>query len=115
MQPGKIENWVTIIDLKGIGLTQVPKKMLKAIIQPMQSYFKGRLFRMYIINAHWTLQAIWKIAKKMIDPLTLLKFKVLGETISKELHELIDADKLEKRYGGNLADKTENFFPPDLL
>lgn len=32
LQPGVIENWVTIVDLKGVGLTQMPKKMLKAVV-----------------------------------------------------------------------------------
>lgn len=33
--PGKVENWVTIFDLKGIGLTNVPKKLLKAVTKPL--------------------------------------------------------------------------------
>ena len=33
--PGKVENWVTLMDLKGIGLTNVPKKLIKAITKPL--------------------------------------------------------------------------------
>ena len=29
--PGKVENWIAIFDLKGIGLTNVPKKLMKAL------------------------------------------------------------------------------------
>ena len=35
MVPGKVENWDIIFDLKGIGLTNVPKKTIKAVIGPM--------------------------------------------------------------------------------
>ena len=101
--------------MKDVGLTQIPKKLMKAMIQPLSSYFKGRLYRLHVINAQWTVKTLWKIAKKAIDPLTIQKFKVLDDKFSKELLELIDADKLEKRFGGNLPDKTEKFFPPDLL
>lgn len=49
--PGKVENWITIMDMKGVGLTEVPKKLLKALSKPLQTYFKGRLYRLHIVNA----------------------------------------------------------------
>lgn len=49
--PGKVENWITIVDMKGVGLTEIPKKLLKALSKPLQTYFKGRLYRLHIINA----------------------------------------------------------------
>ena len=113
--PGQIENWVTIVDLKGVGLTKMPKKLLKALVSPMQQNFKGRLYRMYILNAAWAVKTLWKVVKKVVDPLTVQKFVVLGDKYDKELQELIDLEKLEKKYGGTLPDKTDNFFPPDLL
>jgi hypothetical protein len=33
--PGKVENWVAIFDLKGIGIMNVPKKTMKAITKPL--------------------------------------------------------------------------------
>jgi len=32
---GKIENWVIIIDMKGVGLTSMPKKQAKALAKPL--------------------------------------------------------------------------------
>ena len=49
--PGKVENWVTIIDMKGVGITEIPKKLITAMTKPLQDYFKGRLYRLYIINS----------------------------------------------------------------
>jgi len=71
MVPGKCENWVTIFDMKGVGVTNVPKKLMKSITKPLQTYFKGRLFRLYCINAKWIINMCWKIAKKVVDPLTI--------------------------------------------
>ena len=33
--PGRVENWITIMDMKGVGLTEVPKKLLKALSKPL--------------------------------------------------------------------------------
>ena len=50
--PGKVENWTAIYDFTGVGLTStMPKKLTKGLSKPMQDYFKGRLYRMYIVNA----------------------------------------------------------------
>ena len=26
--PGKVENWISIFDMKGVGITEVPKKII---------------------------------------------------------------------------------------
>ena len=52
---------------------------MKGLAKPMQDYFKGRLYRMFLINCDWAIKIIWKMAKKLVDPLTLVKFKVCGE------------------------------------
>jgi hypothetical protein len=49
--PGHVENWITIVDMKGVGLTQIPKKLMKSITKPLQQLFKGRLYRMHVCNA----------------------------------------------------------------
>ena len=114
--PGKVENWVTIFDLKGIGLTNIPKKLLKQVVKPMNDNFKCRLYRMYVINAKWSIKILWKLAEKLVDPLTLQKFIVVGDDFQKILLNDIDASCLEKRYGGTCEDKVAGtFFPPTLI
>lgn len=49
--PGKVENWVTIIDMKGVGITEIPKTLIQKMTKPLQDLFKGRLYRLYIINS----------------------------------------------------------------
>jgi hypothetical protein len=76
---GKIENWVIIMDMKGVGLTSMPKKQAKVLAKPLQMYYKGRLYRLYLVNASMVMKVGWKLAKKIVDPLTVLKFKLLGD------------------------------------
>ena len=37
---------------------------------------------------------------------------IFGDDYQEEIKDLIDPDNLEQRYGGNLPNITENFFPP---
>ena len=54
--PGKVENWIIVIDLGGIALTKIPVKKVGAIITNGASNFGARLFRNYNINASWTVR-----------------------------------------------------------
>lgn len=56
----------------------------------------------------------FSIVKAMLDEFSASKIHMLGSDYKKQLLELIDADNLEKRFGGNVPDKTSNFFPPDF-
>ena len=77
--PGRVENWIVIFDLKGIGMLNAPKKLIKAVVKPLQMYFKGRLYKLYAINCSAVMKILWKVAKKVVDPLTIQKFQVMGE------------------------------------
>jgi len=39
---------------------------------------------------------------------------MLGSDYKKQFLEIIDPNNLEKRFGGNVPDKTSGFFPPDF-
>ena len=39
---------------------------------------------------------------------------MLGSDYKKHFLEFIDPNNLEKRFGGNVPDKTSGFFPPDF-
>ena len=71
MLPGQVENIFCIIDFDNCGITQVPKGLLQAMIKVLQSNYRGRLFCMYIIRAHWLLRGLWKIAQQFVDPFTI--------------------------------------------
>lgn len=72
--PGKVENWVSIIDMGGVGITEIPKTLITKMTKPLQDLFKSRLYRLYIINSQWAIKIVWQIAKNVVDPLTIKKF-----------------------------------------
>jgi hypothetical protein len=84
--PGKVENWITVIDFKDVGLTEIPTTLIKVMTKPLQDLFKGRLYRLYLINAKWAMKVVWSVAKQVVDPLTLIKFKMEGEKFHPVLH-----------------------------
>lgn len=60
------------------------------------------------------LRAIWSLVKNMCDKFTQKKMLMYGGGYEKDLQELIDPNNLEKKFGGNLEDKTTDFYPPTL-
>ena len=56
----------------------------------------------------------FSIVKAMLDEFSASKILMLGSDYKKQLLEFIDPDNLEQRFGGNVPDKTSNYFPPDF-
>lgn len=115
MLASKIENWTVIVDLNNVGLTQIPKSLLQSMISSMQRNYRGRLFRLYLVNTHWLLRGLWAIAKNAVDEYTLTKMNLLGSDFKPTIVQIIDEANLEQKYGGNIPNKETEFFPPDLL
>ena len=114
MIPGRVENWFVIADCKDMGVTEVPKNKLQKMVSTMQSNFRGRLFRLYGVNVPFFFRAIWTLAKQMCDKYTQKKMEMYGSGFEKDLVAAVGANRLEKRFGGDLEDKTDNFWPPEL-
>lgn len=104
--PSKIENWTVILDLMDVGLTQIPKNLLQAVVTSMQKNYRGRLYRLYAVNVPWLLRSLYTLAKGMMDEFTAIKMNLYGSTgFEQDLLKLVDADQLEKKYGGTLENK----------
>ena len=114
MIPTKIEGWTIIIDLTHMGLTHLPRKLLKGIIGAMQKNWRGRLFRMFGLNVHWLVRGLFKVVSTWLDEFTTTKINMLGSEFQRHLHEVIDENSLEEKYGGKLPNKTGEYFPPQL-
>jgi hypothetical protein len=61
----------------------------------MQRNYRGRMFRMYLLNMHWLLRGLWAVISKMIDEFTLQKMHLLGYDFKAELLKVIPEDHLE--------------------
>lgn len=117
MVPGKVENLFVIIDAHDVGITQIPKKKLEAIVGVMGNNYRGRLYRLFGINVGVMLRTLWAIVRMKIDQFTAEKISINGGVgkAESELKKYVKEEHREKKFGGKLDDKEEGFYPADLL
>ena len=113
MVSGKVENWVTIFDLRNVGVTQIPRDRIQGIVKSMGKNYRGRLFRFFATDVTLLVRGVWKMAHKFVDEFTNKKLLIFGNDYGKELLELMDEDCLEEKYGGKQPNK-DNFWPPQF-
>ena len=65
-----------------------------------------------MLNTGYVLQASFYLITNFLDELSVQKIALLGSNYKTILPTLIDADQLEKRFGGNAEDKIGDFHPP---
>ena len=112
MVPGQVEAWTCIFDLKDCGVMELPKDKIQPLVQNMSKNFRGRLFRFYATDVTFIVRQLWKLAHQFVDEFTNKKLLIYGDDYVNDIKELIDPENLEQRYGGNLPNISENFFPP---
>jgi hypothetical protein len=97
-----IEQGCTILDLKGVPLTQFNqvRKIVQQVSSIAQNYYPETLGRMFIINAPLLFKGVWAMVKPMLDENTVAKISVLSSHYEKELLEDIDPQSLPAFYGG---------------
>ena len=78
----------------------------------MTSNYRGRLFRLLALHVNWMMRGLWKLASNFVDAFTAHKLKILGADFKEELDQVVDLDQLETKYGGELPDKENEFWPP---
>ena len=110
--PGKIENWIVIVDCSNLWVTQISTSQIQTMAKAMQQNYPGRLVKLFAIGVSFTLQTIWAVVSNFIDSFTEQKVKIYGSDYQEDLLDYIDEDKLEEKFGGTYPDKTDNFFPP---
>lgn len=114
MVEGKIECWTSIFDLKGVGVTEIPKERIQGLVKNMTKNYRGRLYRFYSTDVTFVVRQIWKLAHKFVDEFTSKKLQIFGDDYAEAMQELISPDNLEQKYGGTIPDKTDNFWPPQF-
>ncbi|KAJ9191137.1 hypothetical protein DTO166G4_4860 [Paecilomyces variotii] len=97
-----LETCCTIMDLKGVGITNVPSvygyvRQASAI---SQNYYPERLGKLYLINAPWGFSSVFGVVKGFLDPVTVQKIHVLGSNYKKELLAQVPAENLPVEFGG---------------
>ena len=97
-----LETCTTIIDLKGVGITNASSVFgyIRQASGISQNYYPERLGKLYVINAPWGFSTVFSVVKGFLDPVTVNKIHVLGATYERELLEQVPAENLPTEFGG---------------
>jgi len=97
-----LETCCTIMDLKGVGITNVPSVYgyLRQASAISQNYYPERLGKLYLINAPWGFSSVFSVVRGFLDPVTVEKIHVLGNNYRKELLDQVPAENLPVEFGG---------------
>jgi hypothetical protein len=72
----KTENWLTIFDLDGLGLFNMPTKHAISFINVFKHNYYQRNVGMFVLNAPMSLSLPWKIVSVFIPESTKQKIKI---------------------------------------
>eukprot|EP00931_Biecheleriopsis_adriatica_P049630 TRINITY_DN2870_c2_g1_i1.p1 TRINITY_DN2870_c2_g1~~TRINITY_DN2870_c2_g1_i1.p1 ORF type:complete len:556 (+),score=142.33 TRINITY_DN2870_c2_g1_i1:85-1752(+) len=114
--PGRVENMIALIDLNGLGLTDVPFSALKQVYGVLNNHYGGRLYRLYICNLSWTLKTLSSAVMNLVTDRQRQKLCILGDAkaMKEEFTVHFALHHLEKDLGGTREDIKE-FLPFPLL
>nr|SCN60482.1 CRAL/TRIO domain-containing protein, putative [Plasmodium chabaudi adami] len=110
---GKIEQWRVIIDLSSCSVLNIPVSTLKEISQSLSCNYRSRLSKMLVLSAPFFISGMWHMLKSIIPYNTQQKISITSAEIDKKLLNQVDADQLEKKYGGTCENAT-SFADPIL-
>lgn len=105
--PGKVENWVFIIETGNMSLWSFPFTILQKLVVMTSIAFTSTMDKLFILNAPRLLKASWGMVQKILHPETAAKISMINSDEYAQLLEKAPADQLEEKYGGTLA-------PPDV-
>lgn len=100
-----IETSFTILDLKGVGLFQLPsvQSILRDITHISKTYYPECVGKIFIINAPFIFSASWRLITPLIDEVTVKKISIMGGSFQTELLKHVDAAQLPVEYGGTCS------------
>ena len=101
-----------IIDIKDVYLYEFPIASLLHMTKRLTAGYKLRTYKVLIVNVHWLLASASQILFTFLPSHIAEKISIQGGNGAKDLLKFIDPDHLEKKFGGNLPNKTSDFFPP---
>ncbi|CAD8054595.1 unnamed protein product [Paramecium primaurelia] len=109
--PGKVENWIFLLETNNIGCQGLQQKILEVLIDDLSTNFSGYLERMFVLNPSSGINFLWKQIKTFLNPETINKISFLQQKEFKQLQEFIEPNQLEQKFGGSQSN-LKKFWPP---
>ncbi|OMJ94161.1 hypothetical protein SteCoe_2641 [Stentor coeruleus] len=111
--PGKVENWVNIVEMGRLGIKDIPFKPMVKLLGTLQKIFKCRLAHSFVLNPPGSIYYMWTCVKRFIDKATQDKVVFENKGYSETMLNICDLDQIEKRFGGK-AQNTTVYWPPNF-
>ena len=109
--PGQIENWVSIMNLEGLTMLDIDRKVLQGTVKCMMNIYRCRNRRTYVLNTTYGMKLMYMFIKTFLKETTTRKFNLTDKPYNDELTALFHPSQLEERFGG-AAPKCTQFWPP---
>jgi hypothetical protein len=109
--PGKVENWVVVNDLGGVSVFKIPFSILKELGSMLEKNYRTRLFRLYLVNAPWTMKLLFDMFKSF-DKNIQKKIYVNSKNVADQIFQHAHPEQLEVKFGGTKPNIFGEFFPP---
>ena len=115
--PGQIENWIMILNFEGTSPLSLPDTV-KQLIKTLSENFLARLYKCFVFGMSFLINFLYKIICNFLEEVTIQKITVLEKKNINKLFEIIRADNIEKKFGGNAPDAIiglpNSLFPPRM-
>ncbi|KAF9425762.1 hypothetical protein BGZ76_003082 [Entomortierella beljakovae] len=105
-----VETACLIFDMTGFTLANMDYNFVKFLVQCFEAYYPESLGVLVIHKAPFVFWGVWKIIEPWLDPVVASKIRFCRS--DKELLEVIDADKLPKKYEGGTNNYNYEYIPP---
>ena len=109
--PKYIEKYHFFMDLNNSSM-KPQIDLIKGQISLFQDNYNGFAGNCYIYKPSFTFRILWKIIEVFVPKKTLERVKFVENGKERDFAEGQDFDDLQERYGGNLPNIEENFWPP---
>lgn len=109
--PGRVENWIVMVETGELGFEDVPFKVFKNLIEVTTNNFVCSLEKLYILNPSKNFKTSWSLVESMLDSVVSNKIIMISKAQYPLFHENISPEQLEERYGGTLTNP-KIFWPP---
>ncbi|SOV23354.1 CRAL/TRIO domain-containing protein, putative [Plasmodium sp. DRC-Itaito] len=103
---GKVEQWRVIIDLTSCSVLNIPIATLKDISKNLSCNYRSRLCKMLVLSAPLVVTGIWHMLKSIIPVVTQQKITITSSEKEKKLLDHVQANQLEKKFGGSCENAT---------
>ncbi|KJH52338.1 CRAL/TRIO domain protein [Dictyocaulus viviparus] len=114
---GRPSSVVTILDLKGLNLTDFlnplssPVQLARLVVKIWSEYFSDNMCKLLVINPPGIISLMFKISKFIMDSRTANRVAFLNDV--SELHNYLEPHAIPMEYGGTWRDDSGYSKPPE--